>query len=241
MSLEQRTAKDIIRRIRNDLEDQVEPYLWSDTELLDYINEAQTEFCNVDIGVPIIDSVTPEVCEYPFKAGDTVLESHPSIIHITEAFRDDEDGTGRLTPLFIRTQSAFIGMVPPTDDYGNNFSGSHGFTQAARVTTILTDHSEDTIRLASPADQAGIIRLRVTRGPKQDITDCKDRYEVKRKYEPALVAWANRLAYLKQDAETFDPKAADRWQERFDRIAERANLEYLRRYSTPGPIQCQFP
>ena len=241
MSQEQRTANTIIRRIRSDLKDQTEPYFWSDEDLLSYIDEAQIEFCRRDVGAPITDSVTREVCEIPYKADDTVLPAHSSIFNILHAFRDDDDGTGRLYPLKIMTETTLLGAHNSADDYGMALSGATSFSQASRVRVILLDHTEGAIRLGSPADAAGILRIRVERGPIREICKPTDHYEVHRNHETALKAYSNYLAYSKQDAETFDEKARDHWKGEFDRIAARAQLEYIRRQSTPGPIQCKFP
>jgi len=241
MSLTLKTAKNMIRRMRINLDDQEKPVFWSDNALLTYIDEAQTEFCRPDIGRPIVDSRTPEVCEIPYNANDTELELHESVIRILSAFRDDNDGSGKLHKLAIGTETSLLAQEPIGDDYGNAVAPGISLTTAGPVYKILVDYDEAYIRLANPADKAGILRLRVHRYPIEPILKCEDTFEVKRQYLMAVKAWANYLAYMDQDAEKFDEKAAARWKDRFLELAAMAQTDQVRQQSPPQPMRMAWP
>ena len=239
MSLEPRTVDDLIAKVRRDLQDQYEPYFWDDEDIIDYLNEAQLEFC-VE-GAPIIDSKTPEVCKIVYDADDYEFELHPSIQKILNIWREDPT-SGEYTSLDILTETNWMKLYPqrPTV-YGDNYPPDTSFTQSTRVSGVFIDYDSDYIRFTSPADVAGILRFRVERLPLDALEDGEDKLEVHRKYEAALVAFANYLAYNKQDSETFDAQASSKWLGRFQVLADRAKIQHTRKHSTPGTVVCSFP
>lgn len=75
MNLEQ-----LITAARGALQDEKEPYLWSDELLVDYLNEGVQEAC--ERAKLIEDATTEAVCRIPVVPGQASYALHPSVLEV---------------------------------------------------------------------------------------------------------------------------------------------------------------
>ena len=228
----------VLNRVRVQIGDEVEPYFWGDPELLDYIDEAQIEFCRQ--GYPIRDSRTPEICHLKYKEGDFEVVYHESIKRILSVVR--RDSKGGLHKVELKTQENALGLFSMRpSDYGVDIDNTRQLNRPSDLFDLFMDYDEGYLRLSSPAETAGTLLLQVERLPKDFIDSCDQNLEVRREHIPALVAWACYRAWNKQDGETFDEKAALLNLDLFEDHANRARVEYKQRHATPGTVKYGFP
>jgi hypothetical protein len=227
-------AQRALTKVRIELGDEVEPYFWSDTELLGHIDEAQVEFCRK--GYPIRDSRTPEICHLKYSAGTTEVKYHETIRRVLTVVRmDSNEGLHKVD---LKTQENTLGLFSMRpSDYGVSIDSTRQLNRASDNFEIFTDYDEDFLRLSSPAASDGTLLLQVERLPKDFVDDCNDILEIRREHIPAIVAWACFRAWIKQDAETFDEKAAKASRDLFDDHAYQASIEYKKRYAQPGIVK----
>lgn len=80
------TPRELIDTFREETRDTAEPYLWSDREILRYLNEAQRMFCRLTWG--IADSRS-RVCRISYARGEREVPFDPRILKIRELRRGD--------------------------------------------------------------------------------------------------------------------------------------------------------
>ena len=83
-------STDLVDQFRSEMSDAVAPFLWSDTLVYSYVNDAQRMFCRLTNG--IADSRTAAVTQLAIKPGVEWYDLHKSILKIRTATRGD---TGR--------------------------------------------------------------------------------------------------------------------------------------------------
>ena len=229
------TVQYALDRLRRELHDTVEPYFWADDELMDYIDEGQVQFCTK--GIAIRDSRTPKVCHLEYKAGQYEIPLHESIMKIRSIMRMDSNNN--LYNVDMAMQETALEMFPiRPSDYGiNTVTTASQFNSPSDRFAVLVDYDEGYLRLSSPALTDGTLLLQVERLPLDRITDCEQELEVRREHVVGVLEYAKHRAWSKEDAETFDERAANRAFEMFIFHADGARIEQKRRTSQPGTVK----
>lgn len=177
-------STDLLAQFRADLNDLEEPFLWSDKEVLGYMNDAQRMFCRLVGGIGDVSS--------PF----TLLEYSPASDWVT------------LSPLILKIRGATDEATGrPVTVWNEQDMRSHGmrFNKVpGRVTRIVIGLEEHRARLHHYPAQAGAIQLSVDRLPLAAITALDQEFEIDEQHHEHLAIWMAHRAYSKQDAETFD-------------------------------------
>ncbi len=184
---------------RNRASDTSKPYLWKDPEVDGYINEALIEA--VDRGLMIYDreSITIDV-----EAGVTDYALDPRIIRVKEVWITSKDGVDLDVPELLRLAER---------DFGYMFSQAFGRQRDAQGYRI--DEDGLFVLDAVPATIAGL-RLVVYRYA-DALKEDEDEPEIPEMYHAKILEWALKLAYLKQDADAYDPAASERHDAEFTR------------------------
>lgn len=229
------TALKILRRLRNDLQDIVEPYLWQDEELLDYLSEAQEQFCKQ--GMPIIDSKS-SICSIEIEAGDEDVKYHESIQRIIEAkAKEFVNGVPKYHKIKVTTQSNFLDLESTnTHDYGNTVHNETWIHQRGELYAIAVDYDQEYLRLIPIPNKDYTLLLTVERLPLNEINDVNDELEVRSIYHSAIRNWAAYLAFMRQDSETFDENAANRFADLFALDIELAKRDRSKRNRRAGTV-----
>lgn len=186
------TLATIVARLRNRLDDAVEPYLWSNEELTDYVNEVLNELCR---DIPIIeDGTNTQMCRYSVLAGETLVNLNQRITVVKKGKLESQP-----RPLAVRTAQWMDASYP---DWEN---------AAAGVPSILVTEGvgTDRARLYPPSTADEVLWLTVYRLQLVDMfwgTDQDYQPEVPARYHDKLFNGVLMKAYGKQDVDTFDAK-----------------------------------
>lgn len=184
---------------RNRSGDTKKPYLWSDPEVDGYINEALIEA--VDRGLMIYDreSFTVDV-----EVGVIDYALDKSIIRVNEVLVTSKDGVALDEPEQLRLAERESGFM-----YHQQF-GHHHDLQGYRI------DEDGTFVLDATPTTVATLSLAVYRYA-DALKDEGDEPEIPEMYHAKLLEWALKLAYLKQDADAYDPSASDRHDAEFTR------------------------
>ena len=181
------TPTELRALFRSEVFDLELPYLWSDTLVYSYIDEAQKQFCRDTYGVADARSFKLNI----LADGTEWYPTDPRILKVRTAVNA---ATG--VPL------AFI-PVEKMADYQMKFDGGKGPLKA--MISGLENHM---LRAWPVPNQATTVDLTTFRLP-SDVA-AGDDFEVDPQHHRYLLYWVKHLAYDVQDTEVFNPKAADK-------------------------------
>jgi hypothetical protein len=185
-------STDLRDYFRDEMKDDALPYLWSDTEIYRFEDDAQKMFCRLTGGLG--DGSTPEVVQLALTDPSGWVATHPSILKIRDAWRASD---GR--PIEILNYEDLPAR-------GIRLDGRTGGVEALIIG--MEPHRARSHPISS--DNTAVIQLLVDRLPLKAITDAGDqKFEIDEQHHVALFDWMRYRAYSKQDAETFDRAAAD--------------------------------
>lgn len=184
---------DFIARFRATVMDEVHGQFWSDAEIVSYLNEAVQEAC--ERAKLIEDRSTPAVCTITLEPGKSSYPLHCSVLQVK-----------RLT---------FRGRVleeTSVEELDCTYSGWETRSGMPRYWVFDGANSRGTprIRLVPAPVEAGEVALTVYRGALKPIDPCNTQAhpEIHERFHMRLMDWMLHRAYLKQDADTFDPNKA---------------------------------
>jgi len=191
----------LIAQFRVDSEDKLEPYLFSDDSIIQWLNEAQEEAC---IRANLLhESDDESVCEIDVQAGVMTYPVHASIICITRAAFTPVGSTGEVE--MHQTDAYELDRTRP------------GWRQLVGTPTSLI-HNDTHIRLGCRPDADGVIRLEVQRLPLNPMLGDADEPEIAAIHHRHLVHWALYRAFSIPDAEVHDAERTARAESAFARI-----------------------
>lgn len=179
------TPADLFPAFRSDTGDSVEPYLWSDEDLVRYA--AAAEFAFVE-GVGGVLDRTSVAARGTVKAGVQAVPKHPAVLDVEEARLSD----GRKLDVI---------SINKIDPFGAADGDPRALVPDADDKHYLLDH----VPLAD-----GTLSLVVYRLPLRRVDDKDATMEVPDRYFDTVLSGMKARAYMKNDAETFDRDAADR-------------------------------
>lgn len=219
---------DFITAFRSELDDIKVPPLWSDEEIVAYLNEAVQEAC--ERAYLIEDRATPTVCVVTLEPGVDTYSLHPSVFQIK-----------RLT---FRGRPLGGTSVQALDDECPGWEGRTGQPRAF-IFEQASGALPARVRLVPTPAQAEPINLTVYRGALKklsaDMDQCKP--EIHERYHARLKDWVYRCAYLKQDVETLDRSRAAEFEGLFTQaFGERpdANVQRKQRDRRPPVVACSW-
>lgn len=199
------TSGELLKLFRSEMSDDVAPYLWSNSDVYGYIDDAQKMFCRKTDGIP--DATTPAVIQVSVAPNTIWVDTHPSIRKYRAATRQD---TGR--PVEIINQEDMPGR-------GMFYDGKTG-----PVSAFVIGEEGDKARVYPKSSETMVIELLVFRLPLVSITEDQD-FEISEPHHRHLLLWIKSLAYLKQDAETFNKSLGKEFEDKFYAYCDAATLE----------------
>jgi hypothetical protein len=191
------------------LDDVVEPYLWSDPELVFDIREAQDEATRR--AHLIIEEHNPAVCQIPIQVGVSWYPLHDKVLLVKRA----KFGTSfqHSYPLRQTTRSRM-------DQEHPGWSGRHGQVGAYII------ENEGEIMFVGASIEAGTAFLQVSRLPLNELTLNSNLTgtagygitypEIPERYHRKMLYWAAHLAFLKNDSETFNLQKSELYEKKFE-------------------------
>ena len=206
-------------------------FLWSDTEVFDYMDEAQRMFVR---RTEILRKT------HPFSTTLTEIAYTAPIITAVNL-----DGFITYNPEIIRPLRARMSLAANADplriitmeDLDNGFFiRDFGliFTQDWQTKTgparfLVTNMQEDQWRLVPIPLIDDTVELTVLHMPLTDVTCDGTALEVtKREDQQIIKMYMKKLAYLKQDADTYDKELSDRFEAEFEKRADERRREVRR-------------
>jgi hypothetical protein len=215
-------VNDFIARFRSDLDDAELPYLWSDADIIRYLNSAIKEAC--ERALLIEDGADYDACRLRTVAGHADYELHPSVIKVKRV--------------------AFRGR--PLDETSIEAMDSRGTAweaQSGEPSKFIC--SDRLIRLVPKPSTSEIITLIVYRTQLEEfnadpLQSGDDDLEIGSIYHERLLPWMYCLAYRKHDSEVFNKDKSLEYEATFERsfgVRPDANVQRKHRDRRPPLIQ----
>ena len=192
----------LIARWRSDMEDTVEPYLWSDVEIIEYFDEAQDEFCQE------VDILNKEIT-LTFTTSDPWIAIPSYVTRI----RDVETTDGRTVSLYNHEE--FLECMK-TDDYGI-YSLATDWKQKTGPypEALITDTDEDRARSYPIPTADGTLTATVYRRPLRPLEETEKFEVTDRQHQRCILLKARSLGYMKMDTETQDMQKGREFEDLF--------------------------
>lgn len=198
------TLEQLIAQFRVDSEDKLEPYLFSDESITQWLNEAQEEACIR--ALLLKDWATADVVQIPVTAGLSMYVPNPLIINITRA---------TFVPVAGDKQ-----VLLSTNEYELDRIKSDWRDLVEPPCFII--HHDTQIRLACTPDTDGVLNLEVNRLPLAPMASDMDSPEIAAIHHRHLVKWALHRAFSIPDSETVDANRAALAEVEFTRVFGRS-------------------
>ena len=211
-------SSDALEVFREEMNDEATPYLWSDSLVFRYLDQAQKNFCRWTEGIE--DSTTTAITQATVTAGVDWVELDKRVLKVREVVNVS---TGRPYKVHNMEDAARLGVV---------FNGRVG-----QIEAFVTGLSKHMLRAWPLPTEDTDIELRVFRLPLVDITDAGDEeFEIDEQHHMALLLWAKAMAYGKEDAETFNKSKRDDYEVRFRSYCAEAKKEQGRMRRDVGVV-----
>ncbi|MBV7428055.1 MULTISPECIES: hypothetical protein [unclassified Acidovorax] len=193
---------DFIEAFRSDLVDSSEPPLWSDADIVRYLNDAVQEAC--ERAKLIEDRRTPAVCSITLEPDVSTYSLHPSVFEIKRA-------TLRGRPLDETSVEEMDEECPGWE----NWKG----TPRLFIFEQASGTQPASIRMVRTPTQADTLALTVYRGALKPLSvdRCTEKPELPERFHERLKDWVYRCAYLKQDVDAMDKSKAAEYEVAFER------------------------
>lgn len=190
---------DFIAAFRSDTRDNTEGFLWSDEDIVRYLNEAVDEAA--ERAKLIEDSTTADCCTITLVPGQATYDLHASVIQVKRV-------TFAGKPLHMSS-------VEAEDEMGFGWENREG----PQPQKAIVNGQATTITFIPKPTEAGTVSLTVYRTALEplDAADLDGTPELKAVYHPRLKNWMYRCAYLKRDAETLNEAKAAEHEAMFER------------------------
>lgn len=180
---------DLMTLFRQEADDTVEPFLWSDDELIEFANDAEQEACRR--ARLLLDSTTAAACRIAVEPGTMLYRLDPRVLFVRRARFAGARPLRRMTMQDMEDANPFWLDAPPG---------------TPRV--FVPDFETGKIALHPPPAAAGTLELTVVRDPLTPMNDESDSPEINPRYHRSLRYWMLYRAYAKQDSQANDPKKA---------------------------------
>lgn len=192
------TSDELLEALRVRLDDAASPYLWSDDELLGYLDQAHEEAAIRGRLIPFdTRDTTPVIAPTAIVAGTSEYAMDSKVIEVRRILVDAEP-VGRTS-----------------DDLLDQFYGPEWESDTGTPTSVILRRT--TLRLYPTPVAAGTLHMQGFRLPQgQFLTGEILEPEIPPEEHYHLLDWASHMAYLKPDAETVNAQRADLFEARFE-------------------------
>lgn len=205
------TLEDLIRRFRTLAVDNVQPYLFADEDVTDWLNDGQRQACIR--GRLLREDDNQAVCEIALTPGQRTYPLHKAVYEIINA---------RIVPVSGRSRPVFLASREWLDENMPGWRDDHGPAEFA----IQDDTS---IRVVGAVTAGDKLAIECYRTPLKMLANDTDKPEIHEAHHEYLIQWALHKAFSVVDADTFDPQRSDRSEAAFTNYFGRMPDSDLRR------------
>lgn len=178
---------ELLALFRIDVDDLEPIYLWADTSVYGWIDEAQKQFCRLTYGIE--DARTFSLA---ITAPNEWYDLDPTVLKVRGAM---DSITGYKVPLIGFEKMAVHNM---------RFNGASGPPRA-----LITGLQKNTLRVYPVPSVASTINLVTFRLPEDIPSDGQGDFEVDDQHVRNLLLWVKYRAYAVQDSEMYDKKKSE--------------------------------
>jgi hypothetical protein len=189
---------ELIQSYRTYADDFEDPPLFSNGEVIRYINAGYIEACRR--GRLIIDSSTEEIVKFTLAAGQNEIVLDPRVIHIRRVYLPAK----KQTLCWEKTEIMDYRMPGWMDETGE-------------LAAFITDLDSRKIRFYPTPEVDVDVVLTVVREPLTKLARPNDVPEIAERYHEGIVFYALHLGYMKQDVEVEDKRMSGIWGGKFDK------------------------
>lgn len=215
-------VKDLIASFRRDTDDLKAPYLWSNADIVAYLNEAEEEAC---IRKRLLfDNYSEDLTQIVVGPGATRYERDSRIFVVTGAFIQ-RDGDGRDPTHLVKVDKQWVTENRP-----------YWRTDTSLPCYVVID--ETSIWVPAKLMFNYTVYLEGYRLPLQCMSaaDMEGQPEIAAQHHRFLVEWAKHRGYQKPDTETLNPQKAASAEKAFsDYFGQRLQAENINASETSYP------
>jgi hypothetical protein len=216
---------------REQLRDQEKPYLWSDTALWAWINDAQDMFTRLTGGLRDSSSA---LCELAIVADEPWVPVSDRILFV----RDARLASSGKSLSIVNYEDLLYRQTGVVEDYGQRVGISTADLElTGAVTQVVVGMEEDKLRLVRIPTAADTLLLVIDRRPLCDVGESSLKFEISSKHVLHLYDWVKHLAYKQEDSESFDRGKSDKGERAFRDYCMTVRLERERQRHKPRLIQ----
>lgn len=195
------TLADLIRRFRVLAKDAVKPFLWSDEDVMDWLNDAQAQACVR--GRLLVAEDNPPLTQIALTPGKSAYAHHRALYEFIDL--RIKSPLGDVRPLVLKSREWLEANVDGWRDY-----------QRPASMAIQTDTG---LRLVGTVGLGEVLHLEAYRLPLKKLENDIDKPEIHEAHHEHLIQWALHRAFGVPDSEVYDPVRAEK--------AERAFTAYF--------------
>ena len=222
-------AESVVSIFRSDTRDNVVPYLWTEDEAYEYLSDAYQRYVEFSGGIP--DFVSDELV-VTVSAGDRMVDLHPSILRVINAFRGSDSReviTHNLEDVGTNTRRS-------TDDYGLTRERMMA-NQPGEIRYMVLGVAPDKAMLVDTPIVDDTLNMYVMRTPfDTEVTTDSTLSDIPSRHHRALVLWMKHRGYNKQDADTYNPKASAEAEVAFRNYCAGIKAETARKMAKPRVV-----
>lgn len=187
---------ELVSALRDLIDDNAAPQLWTSAELLRYLNDAERQACRR--AYILEDHNTASICALSLAASTMSFALHSLVLKVLRVFISSANVVLRQTP------RDFLDA-----EYGQWWS-TYG------VPGYYVHEANDELLLNTMLYSADSASLLVARLPLQDFsTGSTETIETKAMYHDDLLLWGAHKAFLKNDSDTLNLQLADYYEKQF--------------------------
>lgn len=201
-------STDLLGYFRTQIRDEEKPYLWTDEEVLSYMDDAHRMFAR---RTGCIRDATSALCTLKFGVDKKFVAYDERILGIRYA---ELNSTGRKLNI-VNLENEVEGGILPEYDYNSLIWRSRLNDPSGVVDTLVLGMDSDNIRVIPPSAEADSATLVIFREPLSTINAEGQEFEIPERHHTSLYFWMAHKAYNKQDVDTYDKTKSDDFGQKF--------------------------
>jgi hypothetical protein len=219
-------STELLERFRADVRDVAAPYLWSDEEVFGYMNDAYITYFRRIGG---IGDATSDITRIDVVADEAFAEISPAILQVRYAYRTSDERA--ISVINFEDVGKII-----QEDYGVCRPMTIS-SETGPVSAMIIGMEPNKVRWMKVPEDDDVVQLYVYRIPVEPITELDQEFvDLDERHHLHLLKGMKALAYMKQDAETFNPDLAAANDQAFRAYCEESRLEWERYKHKPRTV-----